>query len=198
MNRNKLFVKTYLSGYFALIGTCASIFGLVIVFLPNPWALILALSIFVSMLMWIFYKIINLIDSFVSNKTSEGYLKFATYVRYSTSDGKHIHYELYKFIQCKQLLMDMHLHEFNWSGSKEPRVSSSQKDFIQIVKPISKNDLPKVALKFKKPLVYNDISIVEIIMDIDDSDHKSKKFVGHPVLENIQLINSSCGLYNFI
>ncbi|HWZ21691.1 MAG TPA: hypothetical protein VNW06_03505 [Cytophagaceae bacterium] len=181
--------KFFLSGYYATIGTTASIVGIILIFIPNPWAIIFALTIVVVILLWVFIKLINLLDSFFSNTTSEGYLKFATYCLYSTPDGNHVHYELHKFIQCKKLIMDSHKHEFKWSGTIDPKVTSTQQNFIRIIPAINKGEMDNAVLKFKKPLIYNEISLVEIIMDMDDSDHRSLKLVGHAVKETIHLLS---------
>jgi hypothetical protein len=181
--------KYFLSGYFAAIASAASLISFIIYFIKEPWAIIFAISLFTLFLLGVFIKFILILNTFLSSKTSEGYLKFATYLRYSTLDGIHIHYELHKYIQCKRLIMDAHHHDFFWTGSKAGVISSTQQQYVKTIPPANDANLFQAVLKFKKPLIYNEVAIVEFIMDMDDFDHTSKKHCGQTVKENIHLIS---------
>lgn len=122
-------------------------------------------------------------------KTENGYYKFATYLNYSTKDGQHIVYELQKYLQCKTFMMDDHIHDFYWTGTNPPIVSSTLQEFKRVIKGANKGDYDKVLLKFKTPLLYNDFSIVHIKMDLDDSDNSSKPFCSQKIIEKVQLIS---------
>jgi hypothetical protein len=84
--------------------------------------------------------------------------------------------------------MDNHLHEFNWTGTILPSISSTQQDYVQTIPPATKGQMYQAVLKFRRPLIYNDISVIEIIMDMDDTNHRSSKRVGHNIHEAIHLI----------
>ena len=92
-------------------------------------------------------------------------------------------------MQCKTLIITEHTHNFHWTGTNPPVVSSNQQDFLRVEKSANGEDYDKAIFRFKKPLTYNDFTIIQFKMDIDNSDNKGKKYVAHKVEENIQLIN---------
>src|SRR5882724_7611082 len=127
----KKIVKFFFSGEFNFIASISSIVGLLLVILTDLNAIIIALSCFVIFLLALLLKIYRVLKKFILQKTENGYHKFATYVRYSTEDGKHIVYELHKYLQCKTIIMDEHIHHFYWSGSADPNITSSLQQFKQ-------------------------------------------------------------------
>ncbi|HEY4151337.1 MAG TPA: hypothetical protein VGM41_20505 [Chitinophagaceae bacterium] len=187
----KLFFKAVrysFSGYFNLIASIASVIGVLVLLFNDKNAVIIALSSLVLFLVLILLRFFNVTSVFILQKTEHGYHKFATYVRYSTDDGKHIVYELHKYLQCKTVIMDEYVHEFYWSGSCEPAISSLLQEYKQFIK-MPKGEYDKAIFKFKKPLNYNEFTVVHVKMDIDDSDRRSQTFCEQSVKELLQLLN---------
>jgi hypothetical protein len=187
----KLFLKAtsfFFSGYFNLIASIASVLGLLIVLFSDKNDIIIALCSLILFLSLILIRFFAVTKTFILQKTEHGYHKFATYVRYSTDDGKHISYELHKYLQCKTIAMDEYSHEFYWSGTSEPIITSLLQTCVQFVKG-PKGNYDKAILKFNKPLGYNEFAVVHVKMDIDDSDQKSLPFCEQAVKEVVQLIN---------
>ena len=182
-------LKYFFSGYFSLIASIASVLGLILSFISDKESDIIALIAFVFFLIIILFRIFYVTKQFMLNKTEKGEHRFATYVYYSTIDGLQICYEMHKYLQCKTFIINEHIHEFSWSGTKIPRVSSLRQDVVRIDKSPNKEDYDKLILKFRKPLVYNDFSIVHIRMDIDDSDKGSNPYCGQRIEEELQLLS---------
>lgn len=189
-------LKHFFSGYFSLIASIASILGLIIVFIPNKNQDIIALIAFIVFLLIILWRIFYVTKQFLLLKTEKGEHRFATYVNYSTIDGIHVCYELHKFLQCKTFIINEHIHEFSWSGTKMPVVTSMRQDIVRVEKSTSKEDYDKLILKYRKPLIYNDFSVVHIKMDIDDSDRQSRPYCSQRIEEEIQLLSFRVELKN--
>jgi hypothetical protein len=180
--------------YFNLIAGSASIVGLFIVFLPNKNQAIIALCAFITFLLIILLRIFWLTEQFLKNKSENGYDKLATIVRYNSEGGRFITYEIQKYIQCKMLIMDKHIHEFYWSGSRLPKVESETMNFDSIKE--GEDGYKKAILKFKTPLVYNGFFMVHIRMKMDDTDQRSKPYISMRVKEKTQLITFKVELLN--
>ena len=179
--------------YFNIVAGLASVIGLFIVFLPNKNQVIIALCAFIAFLLIILIRIFWLTNQFLKNKSENGYDKLATLVRYRSEDGRFITNEIQKYIQCKTVIMDKHIHEFYWSGSTHPIVESDTMSFDCIKE--SDDGYKKAFLKFKDPLVYNGVFVVHIRMKMDDSDQKSKPYISMRVKEKTQLVTFKVELF---
>ena len=187
-------LRYFVSDSFTAIAGLASIIGVLYLLFAQKTNTIIALLLFIIFLIIILTKFILLANSFVSQKTKSGHLKLVNYVRYSTMDGKLVHYETHRYIQSKSLIIDEYVHLFVWSGTKSPKISSTQQKFVKLIRAQGDADLDKAIFKFKKPLIYNEFAIVEIIMDIDDSNYSSKPYCAQVINEAIQLISYSIEL----
>ena len=180
--------KYFFSGTLTTIASIASIIGLIVAVVFQNYTAIIALSSIIVFLIILLFRIYQITRSFVIQRTHQGYNKLATYARYSTEDGKHITYELYKYIQCKSIIMDEHVHYFHWSGTNNPVINSALQEYKEFYK-TPKGQFDKAVFKFKKPLIYNDFTIVHIKMELDDSDFASEPYCEQSIKEPIQLIS---------
>lgn len=105
----------------------------------------------------------------------KGYLPVATFVRYTTTDGKQIVHETFRQIQIKHAFLSKIVHRYTWSGTKPPSITSS----LQQLGP-PKRDLVThydvVDVRFPNPRYYNDTEIVHLRSTMDDSDEKSQTY----------------------
>lgn len=182
------FLNFFFSGYFNLIASLCSVIGLLIAIFFSANPTIVALCALVVFLILILFRVFFVTSKFILQKTEGGYHKFATYVRYSTDDGKHLIYEVHKFLQCKKVLMDEYVHDFYWTGTQPPLITSSMQDFVSFVHTPS-GDYDKAIFRFRKPVIYNDFVIVHIKMDLDDSDERSSTHCEQTIKESVQLLN---------
>lgn len=178
----------FFSKHFNAVASIASILSLLIVVFTQWLSAVVALSAFIVFLVIILFRFIYLFNSITLNKSKDGYFRLATYVNYSTVDGRQKTYELHKYLQCKSIIMEDHIHDFHWTGSTQPQITSLQQNVIGVTKGLQ-GQYDKVLLKFKNPLLYNDISLVHIKMSMDDSDNTSRPFCGQKVTDRIQLLS---------
>jgi hypothetical protein len=110
-----------------------------------------------------------------NKKYPKGYLPVATFVRYSTTDGKQITHETFRQIQIKHAFLTKIAHRYNWTGSKPAIITSSLQQLGSPQKdPLTQYDVLDV--KFLHPRYYNDTEIVHLRSTMDDSDEKSQTY----------------------
>ena len=105
----------------------------------------------------------------------------------TTSDGKTYVYELYRHIQVKKPVMRIFEHKFLWSGTKDPRISSDLQT-ISPIKNIPGETRKVVELCFPQTRMYNDVEVVHLKMDCDDSDQAASPHIQHAVKHPIRVI----------
>lgn len=194
MNFNPIrYLKEFFGNYFNFIAGAASVIGLGVVFVRSSTALIIALVSFILFLIALFFRFVWVTEQFLKNKSENGYDKLATIVKYRTEDRRLISYDIQKYIQCKQVLMDEHVHQYHWTGTSHPVIQSDTMNFVCIKD--GDDGYKKAVLKFKTPLIYNSFFIVHINMKIDDSDGKSKPYISIRVTEKTQLLTFSVELF---
>ena len=148
---------------------------------------IIALLAFIAFLIIILIRVFYFFSSYLEATEPNGYKNLATYSKYITTDGDVIIFELHKYIVCKQLIMSSHEHEYNWSGTKQPIITSEIAGSIRNI-PTDAGQWNKVIIELEKPLVYNDFAIVQLRMQLDDIDHASKTHILQRVERELQLI----------
>jgi hypothetical protein len=181
------FLKLIFTGYLSAIGSIVSIIGLIVTFLSKEYAVIIALCSFVIFLIILLFRMFFVMKTFLLQKTLDGSHRFATYIRYSTEDGRHISYEIHKYVQCKSIIMNEHVHKFYWTGSKSPVITSELQEVGNLQK--KEDAFDEIILRFRKPLAYNEFAIIHLKMDLDDTDKAAKPFLEIAVKEALQLIN---------
>lgn len=139
----------------------------------------------ISYLTWKGYATLN---SVLHTKYTNGYKPIATFMRYSTSDGKNGVYECFRHIQIKEPLTKSIPYRFYWTGSKPPKISSTLQR-IGDVKPHNGGSGSEVELHFNDAKYYNSSEIVHTQMHVDDSDEKSEPYVCLKITDPMQLIH---------
>jgi hypothetical protein len=147
----------------------------------------IALTVFIVALAFSCYRFYYVTRCMITRRYPEGFLPLSSFVRYVCSDGKHISYEAFRHIQIKQPYMSSFKHKFSWSGTQRPKCESDLQE-IGKTEEIPGVTTKSLELKFKKPRIYNDVEIVHVKMQIDDSDQKSGTFISQTVHMPIKLI----------
>jgi hypothetical protein len=195
MNTFRKLFKFFFGEYYAMIASTASIVSIVIIFAPIPNQSIFALATFVIFLLIILFRILWLIDYTLKSRNTSDLLNFATIIKHTISETNQVSSELYKFVQCKHALITEYEHPYYWTGSREPKITSSTQKFIGTTK--SGNDkYDKAHFSFQSPLIYNQVSVIHVKMDIDDSDNKSDPFLEMRVPNIISFIQFKVELRN--
>ena len=117
-----------------ILAAIASLLGLVVLLFSDPMKANIALGFFCVAVLILFYKLLSTLNDYLKSGSPNGYSNDSSYVRYSTRDGVNIEYEIYKFIQCKKLIMTEHEYGYKWSGSQEPEVFSDIQEVSKLIK----------------------------------------------------------------
>ncbi|CAH0998009.1 hypothetical protein EMA8858_04144 [Emticicia aquatica] len=189
------FLKLFFENHFGYIASLASVVGLIAIFLPNKNQTILALIAFVICLLIIAIRAFWLLNKYLVDRNENGLLNFATIAKYSTNDSKFIEFELYKFVQCKHILLYEYRHNFNWTGTNDPNITSSTLRFDSYNKKNTTGEYDAAIFKFNNPLLFNEVSVIHVKMDIDDANQKSAPRLEIRVKEKTQLIQFKVELH---
>ncbi|MDP2805003.1 MAG: hypothetical protein Q8O24_03590 [Gallionellaceae bacterium] len=156
-------------------------------FASDPLKANIALGAFLLFLIFLGWRAQRTFDQVLGKTYPRGYETLSTFVRYSTSDGNNIQYETFRHIQNKVLVRDHMEHQFLWTGSKPPKITSCLQT-IGDSQPVVGTAKSKVRVNFKKPILFNEVEVVHLRMEIDDSDHTSETYVGLLVREPTKAI----------
>lgn len=166
----------------------ASVSGLsLFAFASDPNKANISLAAFLLFLIFLGWRAQRTFNQVLGKTYLHGYETLSTFVRYSTSDGSNIQYEIFRHIQNKALVRDYIDHQFYWTGSKPPKISSCIQE-IGGIQPVDGTAQSKVRVSFKKPILFNEVEVVHMRMEVDDSDHKSESYIGLFVREPTKAI----------
>lgn len=174
--------------YFFAISAAASIISLVFVFVVKEYAVIIALSSFIVFLLALEIRIWCLISHYIKERYPKGHSNNFTFYKYHTVDGVHYKYEVFKDIQCKQPIMTEYRYGFKWSGSFEPKIESRLQKSLPMVKSIAKHEYDHITLCFDPPLLYNQSCVINVIMELNDSDRKAGPYIESKVENPLEVI----------
>lgn len=118
----------------------------------------------------------------------KGYVPVATFLRYSTIDGKQVVHETFRQIQIKHAFLTKIDHRYFWTGSKPPTITSSLQKLGNTTKdPSTEYNVVEVA--FPHARYFNDTEIVHLRSKMDDSDERSETFASLLIEYPTKLIN---------
>jgi hypothetical protein len=171
------------------IAALATLAGLSLAqFLTDSVKAWLALVAWLLLLVYIGFLVARTISTRWALKFPKGYSPISTVGRLITTDGKHLVYETTRHIQIKTAVMRHFEHRFFWTGSKDPVITSTLQEPSKI-DPIPGEKTKCVRLKFKQTRVFDEVEVIHIRMDLDDSDQTSKPYLSHRVETPITLIS---------
>jgi hypothetical protein len=171
-----------------IIGSISSVLAIIILAFKDVHKANVALILFAIFLIVMIIRGFVFFKNYLKCSYPKGFSKISALYRYTTLDAKFIEYETYKHIQCKAPFLTEHKHGFHWTGDKEPIISSNlQTVNINIIKG-GNDDYDGVCLKFKNPLLFNEIGLVHIFMQLDDRNQISKTYLDSKIIEPIQMI----------
>lgn len=173
--------------YLHTAAAAASLVSLGAMLVMDRWHATVALVSIIFFLVALLAIVYSALNAHVRARYPEGYSRLSTFARYSTTDGKHVRYEVFRHIQCRQMLMSGFRHGYKWTGSRKPRITS---DLQSVRTPVDggASDYDHVELVFQRPLLYGDATVVHHAMEMDDSDGASAPHVEFRVHEPVQLI----------
>ena len=171
-----------------ITGSVASIISVLILLFHDKSKAIFALIFVILFLTILIIRIFILIKNYFKLNYPNEIIKISTSYKYITNnDGTMITYEVYKTIQSKTIMLNEHEHRYDWSGTEEPVIESDLQEIMEKIKG-GKNKYGKVKLRFKEPLLYNEIGIVHIKMICNDSNKKSRPYLESRVEEPTKMV----------
>jgi len=184
MNVFKKLFQLFVSPFFAFFAGISSILSLLIAITSNKDHTLIALVVFIIFLLILLIYIFFILGKVLNLRNESGFLRYATILKYSTLDGKNIVFESYRFIQCKDLLLSEYEHKYYWTGSQKPKISSNNLNFVSLIENPQEYDVAK--FRMETPLKYNETGVLNIKMDINDSDKKSSTHLEMTVREPVR------------
>lgn len=188
-------MKTKLWACFNIVAGLASILGVLFLFLTDRQIGVVALCSFCFFLLCALITTWIGIFRFVRKEHPEEYRKISAFTSFETSDGIHGVYEVFKVIQSKRFILQQIDHNFKWSGTKIPEISSE----LQTIKQFQQSDLnnyDKATLLLNKPLGYNETATIHFKALTDDFDGKSLPYLDYKVSEKMDVIHFRITLKN--
>ncbi len=183
------FLKTYVGATFTGLASICSIVGLVLMFINNQLACIIALSVFCLGFIVLLYGILKAINKTILENSEKEYKSISTSYVFYSKDGRKSTLDTFRMIQCKRLFLSGIRFSFKWTGSKMSRLSSD----IQTIDNVSHNDdvnkWDEAVLKFIKPLRYNECTVMHIKSENDDVDGIAKPWLSSKLESPIDMIN---------
>lgn len=166
----------------------AGVVGLVVLFVRQPRDIIIALATIIVLLILLFLRLWTVLGNYVSTKYPEGHVVISTLARYSTVDGYKYKHEVFKHVHCKRPFMVDFMYGYRWTGSRAPTSISSDYQEIGERATAQAGGYDQVRLVLKKPLFYNEVGVVHVVLHLDDHDQKSEPHLDTRVTEPTQLL----------
>lgn len=173
----KNFINTFIRPYFAFAASACSIIGLIIVVLSDKEATLIALATLCLCIILILIGIMLAIKKILNQNYGKEYKGISSFYVYQTDDGEKSTFETYRLIQCKRMFLSQIEYKFKWSGSIMPKIWSNSQIVDNIVHHEDPQQWDSAILKFKKPLTYNESTVVHIKTENDDHDGTAKPYI---------------------
>ncbi len=143
------------------------------------------------------WRVFEVSKHYLEKRYPKGYLPLSTASSWTTTDGKMVRHELLRHVQIKRPAMRKLEHTFHWTGSKVPAVESPTHELTPI------RDLPGQEKKcfdfqFKQTRTYNDVEVIVLHANCDDSDQKAIPKLGLLVDAPVKMISFKVELLHAI
>lgn len=171
------FLKAYIGPAFTCFASLCSIAGIMLLFINNKTACIIALAIFSIGLCVLIFGILRAINKLILDNSDKEYKSISSFYVYQSNDGRKSTFEVYRLIQCKRLFLTEIPYKFKWSGTKQPILTSSTQMIDDVHYNEDKNKWDGASIKFVKPLRYNECTVVNVKTENDDFDGAAKPWI---------------------
>jgi hypothetical protein len=173
----KSIINKFIAPYFAIAASACSVIGLIFVFVSNKTATIVALVAFCLFLLMILLGIIFALRRFLSQNYSKEYKSISSFYIFQSDDGEKSVFETYRLIQCKRMFLSQIDYKYKWSGSSKPILESNSQIIEQQTYKDSPYELDHAIIRFRKPLAYNESTVLHIKTENDDFEPKAKPYI---------------------
>lgn len=163
------YLKKYIYPWFVDAASLASIIGLIIAFISDNNAILIALLTFCFVLIILLIAGLFAINKIIIRNYPSEYKKVSSFYIFQCDDGIHSTFETYRLIQCKRPLLTELQYRYRWSGSISPKISS-ENQLIDEQPKKDKEGYNTAIIRFKKPLTYNESAVLHLKTKNDDAD----------------------------
>lgn len=191
INKMKIysFLKAYIGPVYTGLASLCSIIGLMLMFISNTIACIIALTIFCVGFVVLIWGILRAINKVVLDNSDKEYKSISTTYVYHSKDGKKSTLDTYRMIQCKRLFLTEIHFNFKWTGTKMPKLSSDIQSIEKVRHNKDGNKWDDAVIKFNRPLRYNECTVMNIKSENDDIDNTAKPWLSCKLSAPIDMIN---------
>ncbi len=176
------------SKQFYFLASLASIIGIFLVFFNDKYSITIALAFFCLMLLIFTITLIYTLFK-ITRLNSTDFESKSTFVKYETTDGSTIIFEIYKLIQSKKPILSEYIFNFKWSGTIMPQITSDLQNVVNVMDLQDQTKYDKAILKFKKPVYYNDNEVIHFKAIVNDNDKKSETYVSNRITQEVDIIH---------
>lgn len=170
-------LKRFIYPRFVDAASLASVAGIIIVFCSQNYAVIIALSTFCLILLLMLVGVIFALNRIIKTGNQKEYNKVSSFYVFKTEDGIKSTFETYRLIQCKRPILTQIEYKYKWSGSRPPIMTSKNQEIEQYPPNNDAHTWDKAIIKFRRPLVYNESTVIHIKTENDDVDKTAKPWV---------------------
>ena len=173
---------------FTILASIASIVGLIITIFSSQYAVYIALSsiiISLILILWGFYSILN---RFLKHNYPDQYHRISTFVVFKCDDGINSIFESYRLIQCKVPVLTGIEYKYKWSGNIPPKMMSKNQIIEKKEHNYRKDEWDKAFIKFNRPLMYNESTVVHLKTENYDEDGSAKPWLECMITSPVEII----------
>jgi Na+-transporting methylmalonyl-CoA/oxaloacetate decarboxylase gamma subunit len=180
---------------FNIVAGSASIFSVAFLLLTDRVNGMIALIAFCIFLLFLLILVTTAIFRLIRQENPEEYKKIAAFTSYEAVDEAHGVFEVFKVIQSKRLILQQVEHNFKWTGTKRPVISSELQEIKQLVMSDNK-DYDKALLRLKRPLGFNESCTIHFKALTDDFDGMAQPHLDFKVNSAMNVIHFRVTLKN--
>ena len=170
-----------------LIGSVASVISVVVLLFNDKNAAIIALGLLLIALVLFLIRIFHVLNRFLE-KQPQDHKCISSFIQYTCDDGDNVVFDTYKLIQVKCSIMQDFDVGFKWTGDKMPNISSELQTFKTLKRTTNGYEYDYAVLEFKKPVLYNETTLVHFRSEANDVEHKSSTYVEVPIRYPIEYV----------
>ena len=171
------FLRTYIASIYAFVASFCSIVSLILMFISNQAATLVALIVLCLSFIILLYGILRGINKVVLDNSDEDYRRISSFCIFQSHDGVKSTFESFRMIQSKRLFLTHIPYNFKWTGSIQPKLSSTSQTIEDIVHYDDERKWDEAKIKFQHPLRYNESTVIHIKTENDDPDQKAQPWI---------------------
>jgi len=175
-------------------GVFCSIASIIFLIFNETVCAFIALGVLCIMLICLLWRIVVVLNHFLEKPTEDKHKCIASFIKYKCPDGENVYFETYKLIQAKCSVLHFFDLGLKWSGTRQLEVESSLQDIENFRINNSNTEYDNVILRLKRPVLYNENTVIHCKTHVNDADHRSDPKVEVCVKSPTELINTTIEL----